>query len=699
MIFLAVIVKTGDGQLEIVFSANLSDPIWKLKEYVSTRTRISPSDIQLSFSGESLSNDGLVSELGVNAGTTLDLLLVLPLRPSVHPGGEVAVTTSMNNTNKEPVSTSYGVEEPVLEGEQIVPQEYVMPTAFTIQLTSDKESKEILVVVEKAKSKKPFLGGYRHKQSGAEYHHAATQTPKPSTASSGVEKSQRETQTYLTRNMHQQTQCDAATQMTKTGCFVSHTTDKILFPGEYETAEEYHRKRLEAVVVLQTHVRRWLAERYVNILRKEKVEHERWMKEEEASRQKEREERIKREFDRRMNPKTKEDFEVLYHALEMWRIDELTKINETTSGPERKAALCGLLEQEAQLIASIGQHKILANQENKVASTRKLLDNMAAPRRWIAFDGRATEMDTPYSLRAHQLKEMYLSLTSSDLDVEERKDLLMSVRATVSEHDCKLTRDIVDLVDREADFLDRHMPVSTMDGLRKRISTLFLQYVKTPHFNAAAASHIKVPPDPSVLHSKIYYCRSCCSYLPSVEFQLSTNAHAPGHCRKCVELDNKARHREDHTLYRSMLRSIRHSEEQYKDGSRVVFLLQDMDLKHLVEGIWGGQSVLSAESDLFELKMVRWERDKEWSPWNCILLTKQEATYHHKLENVLESYGPVFADKVKQRHVLARSYFTHLPHFVSQMESKVKDIPFLRGPERVVTIATQKTSKDVPSEG
>ena len=61
-----------------------------------------------------------------------------------------------------------------------------------------------------------------------------------------------------------------------------------------------------------------------------------------------------------------------------------------------------------------------------------------------------------------------------------------------------------------------------------------------------------------------------------------------------------------------------------------------MDLKHLVEGIWGGQSVLSAESDLFELKMVRWERDKEWSPWNCILLTKQEATYHHKLENVLE---------------------------------------------------------------
>ena len=33
-------------------------------------------------------------------------------------------------------------------------------------------------------------------------------------------------------------------------------------------------------------------------------------------RQREREARAKREFERRMNPRTKEDFELLYHALE-----------------------------------------------------------------------------------------------------------------------------------------------------------------------------------------------------------------------------------------------------------------------------------------------------------------------------------------------------------------------------------------------
>ena len=145
-------------------------------------------------------------------------------------------------------------------------------------------------------------------------------------------------------------------------------------------------------------------------LRSDRDEHRQWEAEQEAQRRKEREERIHREFERRLNPRSKEDFEVLYHALEsecwgpvwaagssyymgrwtlwcgwasamappptgaVWRQDEMKRINACTSGPERKAALCGLLEQEAQLIASIGRHRITANQENKVEETHRLLD-------------------------------------------------------------------------------------------------------------------------------------------------------------------------------------------------------------------------------------------------------------------------------------------------------------------------------------
>ena len=46
------------------------------------------------------------------------------------------------------------------------------------------------------------------------------------------------------------------------------------------------------------------------------------------------------------------------------------------------------------------------------------------------------------------------------------------------------------------------------------------------------------------------------------------------HCRQCRELDNKARAREDYTLYRAMLKTIRQTEEEYKDDSHVIFLLQ-----------------------------------------------------------------------------------------------------------------------------
>lgn len=64
----------------------------------------------------------------------------------------------------------------------------------------------------------------------------------------------------------------------------------------------------------------------------------------------------------------------LLHVHSVWRQDELRRINETTAGPERKAALCALLEQEAQLIASIGRHKITAGQKNKEEATRRFLD-------------------------------------------------------------------------------------------------------------------------------------------------------------------------------------------------------------------------------------------------------------------------------------------------------------------------------------
>ena len=51
----------------------------------------------------------------------------------------------------------------------------------------------------------------------------------------------------------------------------------------------------------------------------------------------------------------------------------------------------------------------------------------------------------------------------------QRLDVLLHVKWTVKEFDCNLTREIVELIDREADLIDRGRDVKTMGGLRRRL--------------------------------------------------------------------------------------------------------------------------------------------------------------------------------------------------------------------------------------
>ncbi len=77
------------------------------------------------------------------------------------------------------------------------------------------------------------------------------------------------------------------------------------------------------------------------------------------------------------------------------------------------------------------------------------------------------------------------------------------------------------------------------------------------------------------------------------------------------------------------------------DSSTVIFLVQECDLRYLVENIWSGQSILSAAQELYELVLVRWLKGKQWTPWNTVLLTKDEAKGHACLANVHEVSQPL----------------------------------------------------------
>ena len=63
----------------------------------------------------------------------------------------------------------------------------------------------------------------------------------------------------------------------------------------------------------------------------------------------------------------------------------------------------------------------------------------------------------------------------------------------IKEFDCELTRDIVELIEREEDLIRRGRTEKSLQGLRKRIANLFLNFLNTPEFNPESANFQKVP--------------------------------------------------------------------------------------------------------------------------------------------------------------------------------------------------------------
>nr|XP_025147234.1 IQ and ubiquitin-like domain-containing protein isoform X3 [Bubalus bubalis] len=478
--------------------------------------------------------------------------------------------------------------------------------------TGIDQYQEVAVEMIKSDFHKPFLGGFRHKITGIEYHNAGTQT---------VPKKIPE----------------------KPNAFCRDTQ----------------------IIVIQTYYRRWHAKVVVEDLRRQKMFRLQWEAEEEHRKIREKKEWMKLDYYRRHNPQTKEDFELLYNALELWRQEELTRINQFFTGAERKAALCELLEKETQIIASIGRHRYITYTENQEAEIQSFLDKCSAPKTWRRFDGKIIDMDTQFTIRARELQNIYNCIMLKNVSQDERLDVLLTLKHTVKEHECKLTQEILELIDREVDLMMRGVKHQNLEGLRKRIATLFFHYIKTPLFNPEVARHLKVPQDPLKFYKKIYFCHSCQLYLPSAEFLVSSTSHRIYQCRQCINLDNESRKRESYLKYKCLLQRLYCSEADYEDGSEIAFLIQLQDIQYLTENIWASQSVLSAWKDLNDLVMVRWDKSVEWSPWNCILLTKDEGVTHLKLKSIEEGYEPLFIHKIKHKHFLAKNYFSQIPLLAS----------------------------------
>jgi hypothetical protein len=85
--------------------------------------------------------------------------------------------------------------------------------------------------------------------------------------------------------------------------------------------------------------------------------------------------------------------------------------------------------------------------------------------------------------------------------------------------------------------------------------------------------------------------------------------------------------------------------------------LSVMDLYHLVLDIWHGHSILSEVSNPRELSLPRYELQAPWSPWNCVLLTHEEAEVHRCLGGGGNFYSIHLRRKIRSAHRTASMDF------------------------------------------
>lgn len=466
---------------------------------------------------------------------------------------------------------------------------------------------------------KPFLGGFKHRGSGATYHHALTQTPPAAPPPAAPPRACRETQTVTRAARCAQTLREAATQMPRPGAVIDASGDRELTPRVYVTAREVLARREAAALTVQRFARGWAARARAAGLRGDKAEREAFLAAREARRANEAEDTRRcgpcalyprgppralpapprlapslpdrprpvvscphlpsapaprrRQVERRMHPVKRSDFRVLEAELEAWRRHETGRIKAAgldaareqarrargarrgmvrgsgpgrwvcartapsprAAGPPRsppalvppganphpsnpfepppstppplrplclstpQEALRLLLAKETRLLQTIDRLRVNARHEAHGARADQALGAMAAPKTWELRNGakvraagrplwggrrrpafselsRCTRtprymgapsdarpassspkvaVTTPATARAGELRQLHRGLGLASLTVDERLDLLLHVKWTAKEFDCGLTREIVQLVDREADLLNR----------------------------------------------------------------------------------------------------------------------------------------------------------------------------------------------------------------------------------------------------
>ena len=257
---------------------------------------------------------------------------------------------------------------------------------------------------------KAFLGGFKSKNNGILFHNASTQTPKAPKYLGVARKHEHETQTAKLVQTSVQVPREASTQMErglKQKVLIDTSRDRILAPRPYQTAEERLKIVVAATCIIQRYWRGHMGRAKAAALARSKAEREEFQREEAAKAKQDIEEHRRKEIERRMQPRTAADFEILYSELEAWRLQETRKIKQAGLPKEKEQeVLQQLLHKETKLLQTIDRLKIGASQENKSLKIQRTLREMGKPKVFELKDGQTVEVHTPFTTRAMELMQL-----------------------------------------------------------------------------------------------------------------------------------------------------------------------------------------------------------------------------------------------------------------------------------------------------
>lgn len=272
-------------------------------------------------------------------------------------------------------------------------------------------------------------------------------------------------------------------------------------------------------------------------------------------------------------------------------------------------------------------------------------------------------MDTLRTQRARKLSELFKKLRHPSGIIEDRLSLLHEVGEALSDENTSRIIELENLFQRERELLMCKMTDEALEILRQRQLVVFMDVIRDEERNGSRSKSMDESPQRSNFNQKSIsepicrVCEKCKSVLPMAKFVMHSRQKDYDLCRKCSSLKTA---KTDLSVYRAILRGIQRDEHRRGALTSLAFIIQETDIKYIIENIWHGISILSQCGVTSDLRLPRWNIDEEWAPWNCICLTDTEARIHVVCTDLRTIYGEKIINDLPSKQSLAKSTFKHL---------------------------------------